>query len=81
MAMLMASGAACLATCAFLAVQQPLQALMLLNPTVLAYSHPYWRLRSLSVPLQLWNSGMSGILQGYSRVSLNAALSVGMIML
>ena len=76
-AMLVAGGAAIIASGAFLALRAPLQNVMQLTPAVREYAQPYWLLRAACVPLQLWVSGMSGILQGYSRVALNAALFVG----
>ena len=76
-AMLVAGGAAAIASGAFLALRAPLQNVMQLTPAVREYAQPYWLLRAACVPLQLWVSGMSGILQGYSRVALNAALFVG----
>ena len=77
MAMLVALLAAIFAAVTFYAVRPLLEHVMRLPMAVLSFSRPYWLLRGLSLPLQLWNSGMSGILQGYSRVSLNAAISTG----
>lgn len=77
MAMLLAALAAVTATAAFFGLRHPLEGVMRLPDRVLLYSRPYWALRGLAIPLQLWNSGMSGVLQGYARVSLIAAVSTG----
>lgn len=77
MTMLIAVLTAILATGAFYSVRPLLEHVMQLPPSVLAFSRPYWLLRGLSLPLQLWSSGMSGILQGYGRMGVNAGISVG----
>ena len=79
-AMGVAAMAACVAGGLFLALREPLQHVMHLSREVLLYARPYWLLRAGCVPLQLWVSGMSGILQGYSRVALNAGLFVSALL-
>ncbi|BDA46390.1 probable protein DETOXIFICATION 45, chloroplastic at C-terminar half [Coccomyxa sp. Obi] len=81
LALLCALGAGLVAFTVLAGLQRPITAFLNLSPEVQQEAAAYWWLRAGLAPIALLNMSLSGILQGYNRVAVNAALNTGQSLL
>ncbi|CAL5227558.1 g10550 [Coccomyxa viridis] len=77
LAILCALAAGAIAFVALAALQYPVSTFFALTTEVREEASAYWWLRAALAPLTLLNMALSGILQGYKKVGISAALNTG----